>query len=281
MIMDEEIRQRLARYYRSSEGYKKHLEDREIEAATFYTTWVSDFVPKGAKLLDLGCGTGASSIMLSSKDYKVFGLDLSKLFIDQERKSAASFLVGDALELPFASSEFDAVSSAALLEHLPDAAQALEEMLRVLKKGGYLLILAPNPCSLTMPISDWVRLSLGKTGRPYFAEDKEQAIGWLFKNLKLNAMKILTREVRFHYVVPDLSVESGGDHDMVYYASPLDVRRFLRKNGARIVSWSGVRFRFPFRNGRFSFRGMRLRTSLAQNLFWPFAGTQFVVARKS
>ncbi len=273
----------MADYYRSSASYRAQLETDSNDKAAFYVNWGASFIPPGQSVLDLGCGTGASAALFSERGYRVVGADISALFLapsGQGTPSGAGFVAADALALPFASASFDAVSSAALIEHLPDVALALREMLRVLRAGGLLLILAPNPCSLTMPAGDLVRLLQGKSGRPFFAETRSQAAKWFLRNVALNARKLLATEASFRYVEPNLSVGSGGDHDMVYYASPIDIRRFLKRNGTRIVSWSGVRWRSPLQDGKLSLRGSGIRAYLAQTLVWPFTATQFIVARK-
>lgn len=278
-----EIRQRMAAYYRSAEAYRAQLEADSADKAAFYVNWAAGFIPRGCSVLDLGCGIGASTKLFAERGYRPVGADLSPLFLTAAAQSAslpAQFVAADALALPFADAAFDAVASAALIEHLPDVAQALREMLRVLKAGGLLLILAPNPCSLTMPVGDLVSLLRGGAGRPYFAETRSQAIRWLGQNLALNARKLLDREVRFRYVEPDLSVGTGGDHDMVYYASPIDIRCFLTRHGARIVSWSGVRVQPLLQEGSLRLRGSGLKRAVRQALLWPFTETLYVVAQK-
>ena len=278
----DDLRQRMREFYRSSTAYQCQLAGHEVESSAYYVNWVTGFIPANSLILDLGCGTGLSTHFLRETGHVAVGADLSELFIETHRaRGMERFVAADALDLPFASGVFDAVASAALIEHLPDVAQALGEMLRVLKPDGLLLILAPNHCSLTMPVDDLFNLMGGGTGRPYFAETPGQAVHWLVQNLRLNVTKMLTREVDFHYVEPNLTVGSGGDHDMVYYASPIDLRRFLHRQGATIVSWSGVKSKPLVVNGSLALRGSGIRQQVMQSLLWPFAGMTFVVARKT
>lgn len=62
-------------------------------------------VPRGGRVLDLACGIGRHSVLLSKMGYRVTGFDISPLFIEKAREYAASektdmkFIVGDALDI--------------------------------------------------------------------------------------------------------------------------------------------------------------------------------------
>lgn len=114
----------------------------------FYNMYVSStrrFVQsfKGAKILEIGCGEG---LMLRGlyEENEVHQVDISPTLIKKAQAYNPRAVVGDALDLPFEPSKFDAVLLVAVLEHLPDPQIALDQAHRVLKKGGKLLILLPN-----------------------------------------------------------------------------------------------------------------------------------------
>lgn len=113
---------------------------------------------KGPRILDLGCGDGTITAVLTDK-YEVVGVDISESNLDQARKLGLRTLKHDlGKKLPFGDGEFDTVVSSQVLEHLYDTDFYLEEAFRVLKKGGVLLLTTPNAVSLT----DRVRVMLGK-----------------------------------------------------------------------------------------------------------------------
>ena len=98
---------------------------------------------KGSKILDLGCGLGDTTLMLSNffPGTYVTGLDQNDALIEaaivtNELHSNIKFLTGNALELPFENNSFDFVFCRYLLHHIPNAFTALEEMKRVCKTGG-------------------------------------------------------------------------------------------------------------------------------------------------
>ncbi len=97
-------------------------------------------------VLDLACGTGTSAFFISDRyGCKVTGIDISKDLIavaneDLEKrddKGNLRFQVADALEIPFPDNTFDAVISQAFFILIDEKERALEEILRVLKPGGY------------------------------------------------------------------------------------------------------------------------------------------------
>jgi ubiquinone/menaquinone biosynthesis C-methylase UbiE len=109
-----------------------------------------------AEVLEVGCGGGqlARSALERRADLRWTGLDTSTEQIARARERNAShegatFVVGDALELPFPDARFDAVVSIASIKHWPDQAKGLSECVRVLRPGGQLLVVeADRGCRL-------------------------------------------------------------------------------------------------------------------------------------
>ena len=92
----------------------------------------------GSEVLDVCCGHGIVSAELVKRGANVTGLDFSPamLAMSRARVPNATFLEGDALNLPFDSGTFDAVTCGLGLPHVPDQQRAIEEAARVLKAGG-------------------------------------------------------------------------------------------------------------------------------------------------
>lgn len=98
----------------------------------------------GKKVLDIGCGTGLFSKMLTEQGYEVTSLDSNQLALDYSRKRGLSNLVtGDALKLPFPDNSFDAAFALDILEHIDDDRAAVAEWQRVLKPCGILIVFVP------------------------------------------------------------------------------------------------------------------------------------------
>lgn len=106
---------------------------------------------EGTMLLDVACGTGNASIPAALAGAKVTGLDLTPRLLDiaRERASEAGaeieFVEGDAQDLPFEDSSFDAAVSVFGSMFAPDHARAAGELARVLKPGGKLAVAAWTP----------------------------------------------------------------------------------------------------------------------------------------
>jgi len=101
---------------------------------------------KGQRVLDAGCGTGATLVRLAAEGYAGFGLDFSATAIGFCRERGMERLTrGSVAELPFKDSSFDAVVSLDVIYHaaVRDDVGALMEFRRVLKKDGILIMNLP------------------------------------------------------------------------------------------------------------------------------------------
>ncbi|QEH36673.1 Demethylmenaquinone methyltransferase [Aquisphaera giovannonii] len=101
------------------------------------------------RVLDVGCGTGlfASRIRAAMPEAEVVGIDLVPEMLAKGRRRW-EFLAdnvipvrGDSERLPFASGTFDFVTCANSFHHYPNQERAVQEMQRVLRPGGRLLII--------------------------------------------------------------------------------------------------------------------------------------------
>ncbi|MEM6452214.1 MAG: methyltransferase domain-containing protein [Cyanobacteria bacterium P01_D01_bin.105] len=100
----------------------------------------------GTTVLDVGCGIGGSSRILA-RDYgfAVTGITISPQQVKRAQELtpptvSAQFKVDDALNLSFPDASFDVVWSIEAGPHMPDKARYAQEMLRVLKPGGTLVV---------------------------------------------------------------------------------------------------------------------------------------------
>jgi SAM-dependent methyltransferase len=109
--------------------------------------WASQFAA-GSRVLDGACGMGyGSAILAAAGASEVVGVDLDEKVIAQVGAAAGAgtrFEVADLRDLPFGDDEFDLVVSFETIEHVPDPKTVLDELARVLKPGGLLLISTPN-----------------------------------------------------------------------------------------------------------------------------------------
>ena len=107
---------------------------------------------RGKRILEIGAGTGRDSFPLSERGAEIVQLDYSQQSLRilknlaQQQNIDALIVGGDAFALPFRDGTFDIVFHQGLLEHFHklQADALLQENVRVLKKGGYLLVDVPQ-----------------------------------------------------------------------------------------------------------------------------------------
>ncbi|MDO8529163.1 MAG: methyltransferase domain-containing protein [bacterium] len=101
---------------------------------------------KDKKILEIGCGDGGVVQFLKDKN-EVYALDISKNAMKfLEQKGIKSFLADVSNErIPFDDCSLDAVIALEVVEHLKSPQHAIEEIQRVLKKNGKLIVSIPNP----------------------------------------------------------------------------------------------------------------------------------------
>ena len=99
-------------------------------------------INKNAVILDLGTGTGFLARIILKNGFNVLGLDLSKNMLAVAKKKAPeTFLVrGDAENIPLKDSSVDLIVSRWVLWTLPHPWEALEEIVRVLKPDGRVIL---------------------------------------------------------------------------------------------------------------------------------------------
>jgi SAM-dependent methyltransferase len=102
---------------------------------------------------DLGCGAGMMlcEVLLTQHTWTGQGLDISPAATHYAQALAshkgvadrANFSTGDIARLPFAAESLDLLIASEVVEHMPDPAQVIKEMARVLRPGGRLILTMP------------------------------------------------------------------------------------------------------------------------------------------
>ena len=120
------------------------------------------------KVLDVACGTGDMVLLLAERGAAVTGVDISEemLAIASLKVKGERLMVADAEHLPFEDNSFDAVTCAFGVRNFVHLEKGLNEMLRVLKPGGMMVIL-----ELATPDSPLIR--------PFYNLYTKYIIPWL------------------------------------------------------------------------------------------------------
>ncbi|TMN20682.1 demethylmenaquinone methyltransferase [Lentibacillus cibarius] len=152
-------------------------------------------VQKGAKALDVCCGTGDWSISLAEaagNSGAVIGLDFSDNMLSVAREKnrnleykQLSFIQGNAMELPFESNSFDYVTIGFGLRNVPDYMRVLKEMYRVVKPGGKVVCLEtsqPTMIGFRQGYYLYFRFIMPLLGKLFAKSYQEYA--WLYESAK-------------------------------------------------------------------------------------------------
>lgn len=100
----------------------------------------------GARVGDLGCGSGAFTELLRQAGYKAVGVDISPKLIALGRNKypGLELVEGDVENLPFETASFDGLLLSGIVHHFPDPRRFAAEVFRVLRPGGRFMAFDPN-----------------------------------------------------------------------------------------------------------------------------------------
>lgn len=138
------------------------------------------------KIVDLGCGEGTRLSLILPKNTEGTGVDISATAVSlgKSRYPTIKFIQADLESIPLESGSFDLVYSAYVLEHLSTPEKVLTEAVRLLKRDGYLILIAPNygsPNRSSPPFkgSRIKKLIMGAIDDFVNVFRKQKELGWL------------------------------------------------------------------------------------------------------
>ena len=231
---DQNTRSRLKTFYTSNQAYADQQAQHDASYFRKFSDVVVHTIPeRAADVLEVGAGSGGAlhPLVEQRPEIRIVARDLSlSAMVNVQRRGQDRVVpvLGDALDLPFEGNSFDAIVCFEVIEHLPDVARAVTEILRVLKRPGHLIFGLPNHASLWTPLEDVV---LGRKRLAFGVDGQRGALWWWAQNLRLMVKKRLTATDTFLYREPQLDGGTGGDADAVYYSCPLDLLQHLRRSG--------------------------------------------------
>jgi ubiquinone/menaquinone biosynthesis C-methylase UbiE len=160
--------------------YKKYAEINYSFLLDQRMKFISPYLTKKSKILELGCGEGLLSERIRQGfDADMYGIDISPSGITLAKNRGIHAQIADLNEdLPYKDSSFDMVISDQVLEHIFRTDHLLDEIYRVLKTGGIVITITPN-------LSFWLNRVLFLFGYyPVFLEASERSKMYGTKLLK-------------------------------------------------------------------------------------------------
>lgn len=232
----------LLAYYRNADRYAERLDLHPDAAYAEYVDFVSHYLRPGAHVLDIGCGTGIAAGLVQKKGYAVTGLDVSVhcLARGKAARPSVQYVCADALRIPARDGAFDGVIIFQVIEHMSDIPTVLNEMIRVTKPGGRIIILSPNllsPFNILIPF-----MEKKKNTFLFGITHKGAAARMLCRHSALLVKKAMSRKASFCYRKPILEnrVDFISDNDAVYLSCPVDFNRFFRRDPrTRLIRYQG------------------------------------------
>lgn len=142
---------------------------------------------KNKRVLDIGCWTGQFEKLATRETKQMVGIDPGVNAIKHAKKMVptATFKVANALRLSFSPRSFDVVTIIDVIEHIPknNEEKCLNEIKRVLKPGGYIILSTPN----AHPLSILLDPAFFLIGHRHYSE---KTLRMLFKNAGFEIIKV-------------------------------------------------------------------------------------------
>lgn len=176
-------------------------------AGDVFLDWLD--LPKGLRWLDVGCGNGAftEALIVHGAPAEVIGIDPSEGQLAYARTRSgtklAEFRTAGAQALPFADDSFDAAIMALVISFVPDPAQAVSEMTRVVRPGGcvatYMWDIPGGGLPLEPIHKAMKTMGVAQTNPPGFAVSGQDAMRTLWEQAGLRSVEARVIRIQVSY----------------------------------------------------------------------------------
>jgi len=178
----------------SRECWEKYWQKNNLLYVNKIVEILQSYIKPGCKVIEIGAGSGATSLKLVEYNADVTCLDYSSSAVKLIRNntvnlnSKMNIVQGDAFNLPFEDNSFDICFHQGLIEHFKNPLPMIEEQKRILKNDGILLIQVPQRYSL-MTIQKHILMFFGKWFAGWETEFSIRELNCLVKQTGLKPVK--------------------------------------------------------------------------------------------
>jgi len=166
-------------YY--STNYKEYISTTQKVDMTEHYKRFLPYLSQGAKILDVGFGSGRDMLYFESKGYNVLGIDNVSEFVDNGKANGLNVELCDFHNLPYIET-FDGIWACASLLHSNDLSIAFNNLYKALKVGGFIY--------LSMKYGNGTNVENGR----FYQYINEEKLKELCKNSNLSIVEIYNSE---------------------------------------------------------------------------------------
>ena len=147
---------------------------------------VKEKLDKNSVILDLGCGVGYGTYLLSQVAKNIIGIDISEEAINYANENYGAlncqFMVYDGMQTNYYDESFDVIVSFQVIEHVVNDIQFISEAYRLLKPGGTFFLTTPNKIFRLFPLQKpWNRFHI----REYYPYELSELLSKSFNNVEI------------------------------------------------------------------------------------------------
>lgn len=222
------LKDKLFKFWNESEEYFQKASDVNRELTNERKEMLK-YISKEKKVLDIGCGTAENSIHIS-KIAKYVGIDISDIALkiaEKYKNDNVTLLKADISEIPFSDDSFDVIICTYSFEHFLEPEKILNEMLRVCKEKGKIIIISPSwdfPFSFPPSINFSSRSLLWKTN---------YIVTRIYKNIK---SYLSPEKLYFEFVLePEVFNGYKTDNDAVLILTVHEIVKYFHLKGCKVI----------------------------------------------
>lgn len=194
---------------------------------------VKELDPKpGEKILDAGCGTGNLEVLINKHcpDASITALDFSEIMLKRAKKKVSETVTFHKLnlcdQLPFPDNHFDSIVSVNVLHTLPNPLKAINELSRVLKHNGKIIIVALKK-DFQMPLILKDHAHKNEPQEKWMTKNLFDWFKLVFKAFGFNAMALKFIFIAIFNKIVDKEIRGFGkdDLDNMFPASGMEIEK--------------------------------------------------------